>query len=312
MTGTDRLVLLGTKGGPAIRKGGPSPTSTLLVVEGHPYIIDCGLGVTRGFVEAGFALKDLGTILITHLHSDHVLELGPLIHTAWTAGLAHGVDVHGPVGTADLWRGFLRSMAYDMSTRIADEGRPDLAAMVRIHEYPEGPAFADGRVMLTACRVPHPPVTECFALRFDFGGTSVVLSADTAFHPPLGTFAKDSDILVHEAMLGSAVDRLVARVGNGARLRQHLMDSHTLAEDVGQIATLAGARLLVLHHLVPADDPEVKERDWLEAVRTTWAGPLAIGHDGMSFSFGQGGYKPEPGAQDEVLMNPAQKVENPA
>ena len=63
MTGTGRLVLLGTKGGPAIRKGGPSPTSTLLVVEGHPYIIDCGLGVTRGFVETGFALKDLGTIL---------------------------------------------------------------------------------------------------------------------------------------------------------------------------------------------------------------------------------------------------------
>jgi ribonuclease BN (tRNA processing enzyme) len=155
-------------------------------------------------------------------------------------------------------------------------------------------------------------VTECFALRFDFGGTSVVLSADTAFYPPLGAFAKGADILVHEAMLGSAVDRLVARVGNGARLRQHLMDSHTLAEDVGRIATLSGAQHLVLNHLVPADDPDVTENDWLNAVRKTWAGPVSIGHDGMSFSFGQGGYKPEPGAQDDALTHPAQKVESPA
>lgn len=312
MTGTDRLVLLGTKGGPAIRKGGPSPTSSLLVVGAHPYVIDCGLGVTRGFVEAGFALKDLGTILITHLHSDHVLELGALIHTAWTAGLAHAIAVHGPVGTAELWQRFLGSMAYDISTRIADEGRPDLDALVQVHEYPEGPAFADGRVTVSACRVSHPPVTECFALRFDFGGNIAVFSADTAFHPPLGTFAKGADILVHEAMLGSAVDRLVARVGNGARLRQHLMDSHTLAQDVGRIAVLADARLLVLNHLVPADDPDVGEHDWIEAVRTTWAGPVAIGHDGMTFSFGQGGYKPEAGAQDAASLHPAPKVENPA
>jgi hypothetical protein len=58
---SDRLVLLGTKGGPAIRKGGPSPTSHLLVIGGHPYVIDCGLGVTRALVEAGMALPNCGT-----------------------------------------------------------------------------------------------------------------------------------------------------------------------------------------------------------------------------------------------------------
>ena len=76
---SDRLVLLGTKGGPAIRKGGPSPTSHLLVIGGHPYVIDCGLGVTRALVEAGMALPELRNIIITHLHSDHVLEMGPLV-----------------------------------------------------------------------------------------------------------------------------------------------------------------------------------------------------------------------------------------
>jgi len=223
----------------------------------------------------------LRSIIITHLHSDHVLELGPLIHTAWTAGLKEKVIVHGPAGTGAVWQGFLASLSYDIAIRIADEGRPDLAAMVEVREYADGDVFADERVKVTALRVPHPPVTDCFALRFEHAAGAVVFSADTTHFPPLAAFAQGADILVHEAIYGPGVDRLVARVGNGARLKQHLLASHTLAEDVGRIAAAAGIGLLALNHLVPADDPLVTEQHWVEAVRTHYAGPLVIGHDGL-------------------------------
>jgi ribonuclease BN (tRNA processing enzyme) len=277
----DRLVLLGTKGGPAIRKGGPSPTANLLVIGGYSYVIDCGLGVTRGLVEAGIALPELRCIIITHLHSDHVLELGPLIHTAWTAGLKEKVVVYGPAGTAAVWQGFLASLSYDIAIRIEDEGRPDLARMVEVREYGDGAVFTDERVKVTALRVLHPPVADCFALRFDHGAGSVVFSADTTYFPPLAAFARGADILVHEAIYEPGVDRLVARVGNGARLKQHLLASHTLAEDVGRIATEAGVGLLVLHHLVPADDPLVTEQHWIDALRSQYQGPLVVGRDGL-------------------------------
>src|SRR5690606_23007516 len=97
---TDRLVLLGTKGGPAIRPGGPMPTASLLEIGGRSVVVDCGLGVSAGLVKAGMHLKTLDLVFITHLHSDHVLELGPLLHTAWTAGLSSNVRVFGPEGTA--------------------------------------------------------------------------------------------------------------------------------------------------------------------------------------------------------------------
>ena len=277
----DRLVLLGTKGGPAIRKGGPSPTANLLLIGGYPYVIDCGLGVTRGLVEAGLALPELRCIIITHLHSDHVLELGPLIHTAWTAGLKEKVVVYGPAGTVAVWQGFLASLSYDIAIRIEDEGRPDLARMVEVREYGDGAVFTDERVKVTALRVLHPPVTDCFALRFDHGAGSVVFSADTTYFPPLAEFARGADILVHEAIYEPGVDRLAARVGNGARLKQHLLASHTLAEDVGRIATEAGIGLLALHHLVPADDPLVTEQHWIEALRSQYQGPLVVGRDGL-------------------------------
>lgn len=278
---SDRLVLLGTKGGPAIRPGGPWPTSTLLELGGRTIVVDCGLGVTRGLTDAGLSLKALDLIFITHLHSDHVLELGALIHTAWTAGLATPVRLFGPIGLNRYWQSFVQALEFDIETRIDDEGRPDLRRMVEVVEFSEGDVLRDGALGVTALRVDHPPVTECFALRFEHAGKSIVFSADTAFFPPLADFARGAAILLHEAMLEEGVERLVARTGNGVRLRQHLMASHSLAGEAGTIAARAGVGRLVLNHLIPADDTEIGEADWIEAVRKTWNGPLTIGRDGL-------------------------------
>ncbi|MGF6173559.1 MBL fold metallo-hydrolase [Ensifer sp. 4252] len=276
-----RLVLLGSKGGPAIRPGGPSPTSSLLEIGGRTAVVDCGLGVTRGLTDAGVSLKALDLIFITHLHSDHVLELGPLIHTAWTAGLATAIRVFGPPGTRDYWRGFLQAMTFDIDIRIVDEGRPDLGELVDIVEFTEGKVLAESGLTVSAMRVDHPPVDDCFALRFDHAETSVVFSADTAYFPPLADFAKGADILVHEAMLAEGVDRLVARTGNGARLKEHLLASHSFAGEAGAIAEAAGVGRLVLHHLIPADDPEFTDAHWTAAARKSWAGALTIASDGL-------------------------------
>jgi ribonuclease BN (tRNA processing enzyme) len=277
----DRLVLLGSKGGPALRPGGPWPSSSLLEIGGRNIVVDCGLGVTRGLADAGITLKALDLVFITHLHSDHVLELGPLIHTAWTAGLATPVTVFGPPGTGHYWQRFCQAMEFDIEIRIADEGRPDILDMVSIIEFGEGRVMEERGLKVSALRVDHPPVTDCFALRFEDAGRSVVFSADTAFFPPLAAFAKGTDILVHEAMLEDGIERLVAKTGNGERLREHLLASHTFAEEAGRIASDAGVKRLVINHLIPADDPEIGEADWIAAVRKTWAGDLTIARDGL-------------------------------
>ena len=278
---SDRLVIMGSKGGPAIRPGGPSPTSMLLEIGGRRIVVDCGLGVTRGLVSAGVPLKALDLIAVTHLHSDHVLELGPLIHTAWTAGLQSPVWVLGPRGTRRLWIAFLQSMAADIDIRIEDEGRPPLESLVEIREFEEGAIFSDDGLRIDALAVDHPPMPDCFAVRIAHAGRTIVFSGDTTCFPPLARFAHRADVLVHEAMLAEGIDRLVARTGNGARLKQHLLASHTLAADAGRIATEAEVKHLVLNHLIPADDPEIGEADWIAAVRPAWTGPLTVARDGL-------------------------------
>lgn len=278
----DDLILLGTKGGPAIRQGGALPTASLLRLGGRTLLIDCAIGAARSAVEAGVGLLEIDTIFITHLHSDHVLELGPLIYTAWTTGLQREITVYGPEGIEGYWRGFMASMAFDHDIRVADEGRPPLTGLVRIVTYGAGQVMNDG-LRVAALRVDHPPVSECYALRITGPSASVVFSADTCYFPPLAAFAQGADVLVHEAMLPDGVEALIKRTPGATRLRAHLFASHTLAQDVGRIATQAGVGHLVLNHLIPADDPAFTTDHWHAALRATWAGPLTVGHDGLRF-----------------------------
>lgn len=283
---TDSVTLLGTKGGPAIRPGTPMPTSILIRMAGKTIVVDAGLGVTRALCDAGVPLTGIDAILITHLHSDHYLELGPLLHTAWTAGLKRPVPIWGPSGLADYWRGFLASMDFDIALRIRDEGRPDLGALAELHRLAEE-GLSLGPVQVRAMKNVHPPIEESFALRFDGPGTSVTLSGDTAAMDEMADFARGCDLLVHEAMLSAGIDALCARVGNGDdRLRVHLNRSHTPAAEAGRIATQAGVKALALNHLVPVDDPDYTEADWIAEATRHWSGPLHIGRDGLTLSLG--------------------------
>lgn len=276
------VALLGTKGGPAIRPGSSMPTSSLYVLDGKQIVVDCGLGVTKGLVDQGMQLKELSLIFITHLHSDHYLELGPLLHTAWTAGLKTPVEVYGPAGLDAYWDGFLSSMKADIDLRIEDEGRPDLRDLLKIHVIDAGTVFDRGGITVAAIRTEHPPLVDCFALSFRTASVHVVFSGDTAPITALEDFARGADLLVHEAMLEIALPALLARVGNGSdKLMEHWLRSHTFAHDAAKTAKQAGVRQLALSHLIPADDPAYGEQDWKDAVAGVWDGSIVVGYDGI-------------------------------
>lgn len=276
-----RVVLLGVKGGPSVLPGGSMPTSSLVQVDGHDIVLDCGLGVTRGLTSQGLRLQDLKTIIITHLHSDHYLELGPLLHTAWTCGLREPVQIYGPSGLPQYWENFIASMSFDIELRQEDEGRPALATLAEFHTIASGPIFELDGIQVSALRNNHPPIEETYAISFQSAAKKIVFSGDTSPFDGFVGFAAGADLLVHEAMLAEGVERIIARVGMGERLRKHLHSSHTLAEDAGRIAQEAGVEVLALHHLVPCDDPVLVEADWERAARTHWNGPLHIGRDGL-------------------------------
>jgi ribonuclease BN (tRNA processing enzyme) len=276
-----RLILLGTGGGPRPRKENVS-ASQVIVVNDQLYVVDCGDGVARQLVSAGLSLPKLRHVFITHHHSDHNADYGNLLLLSWASGLRTRVDTWGPPPLEKITRLFFEMNAFDIDTRIADEGRVPLVPLVQPHEMSQGGlVMRDDNVRVTCALVDHPPVVPAFAYRFDTADRSIVISGDTNRSENLIKLAQGADILVHEALYVPALDRLVARVPNAATLKKHIIDSHTAVEDCGRVAAAAGVKTLVLSHLVPADDPTVTEQTWLDAARPHFKGRIIVGRDLM-------------------------------
>jgi ribonuclease BN (tRNA processing enzyme) len=252
------------------------------MVNDVPYLVDCGYGVSKQLITAGVALNRLRYVFITHHHSDHNLELGPLFYNAWITGLPVRVDGYGPSGLTNMARDFFNYLKFDIDTRIEDEGRADPRTLFTTHEFDKpGLVLTNDDVKVSTCRVRHPPIKEAYAYRFDAKDRSVVISGDTAYAPELAEFAKGADVLVHEVMYLPGIEALLKRLPNAKRLREHLMAAHTLPEDVGRIAARAGVKTLVLSHFVPGDDASITDEQWAEGVRKNFKGQIIVGKDLM-------------------------------
>jgi len=271
--------LLGTGGGPRPRKTS-SASAQVIVVNEAAYVVDCGDGVARQLVLAGIPLPTLRHIFLTHQHSDHNADYGNLILLAWTAGLRTRVDSWGPPPLEEMTRLFMEMNSYDIGIRIEDEGRVPLQPLVHVHEQTQGGLILeDENVRVTSTLVDHPPVVPAFGYRFDTPDRSIVISGDTAPSERLIELARGADVLVHDALYPSAIDRLVAGVPNAPTLKQSILSHHTSAEDAGRVARAAGVKTLVLSHLVPAEDPAVTDPMWIDAASKHFDGKIIVGKD---------------------------------
>ncbi|MEO6800948.1 MAG: MBL fold metallo-hydrolase [Rhodanobacter sp.] len=275
-----KLILLGTAGGPTPKVDRSAPANAIVIGD-DIYIIDCGNGVARQMVKAGLDLGHIRDVFITHQHSDHNADYGTLLLLAWATDLHTRVNTYGPPPLAEMTRLFLEMDACDIHIRESDEGRPPLAPLIVPHEITHGgPVMHDENVSVTAALVQHPPVVPAFAYRFDCPDRSIVFSGDTRPSDNLIDLARGADVLVHEVIDLKAIDRVVKDEAMATRLRAHLEAAHTPLSEVGQVATRAGVKTLVLNHFVPGTPP-IPDQVWYDAVKPHFKGRLVVGHDLM-------------------------------
>src|SRR6516165_1335855 len=103
---TTELVLLGTAGAP-MPVSGRAGISSVLVVDGRVFVIDCGRGAPSAFADAGLDFSRLEAVLLTHLHVDHVGDLPGMILYPWGGrvgddGPLPPLRVYGPSRPATL------------------------------------------------------------------------------------------------------------------------------------------------------------------------------------------------------------------
>lgn len=151
-----KVITLGTAGGPRWWKGDAKDRagiSTAVVVDDRFYLVDAGHGVGRRVRQSGLDLADLGGVFITHLHSDHTIdlpslivfgmhelqervgapvpligpgrrgELPPVSSRAVTA--PEPVAPHNPTpGVSDMFTSIVEAYATDLNDRVLDSLRP--------------------------------------------------------------------------------------------------------------------------------------------------------------------------------------------
>lgn len=287
---TLKVMLLGTRSGPAIdpeRAG----IGTLIVAGPERLLFDVGRGVPTAMSRMGIVPADVTKVFLTHLHSDHVIDLPELYLYPWASqGRTTPFEVWGPDGTKAMMQNLQKAFAFDIRIRRdVEEKFPGSGIKVIATDIREGIVYQANGVKVTAFLVDHGPVKPAFGYRVEYRQHSVVLSGDTRPSENLVKFARGADLLIHEVGARSKQDPIFtgppdellpnSRATRG--LVKKILDHHTDPLEAGTIFERVKAKLAVFSHYPGA------AATILPLVRQTYAGPLEFGEDGMTIDVGE-------------------------
>ena len=275
-----QLVILGSgTPNPNPERGG---SAYAVIVDNTPYLVDFGPGTIRSFAALmpawGGGMKEMDVTKIehaflTHIHSDHTTGLSDLLLTPWIMGRENKLNLYGPKGLERMAWSLLDAYADDIDYRM-NGTQPSNGSGYQFNftELADGVVFQDRNLMVEAFKVNHGDFEDAYGFRFTSKDKVIVFSGDTGPSKSLERYAKDADILVHEVysnagFLKKTKDWQIYHRGH-----------HTSTYEVGEIASRAKPKLLVLSHILfwGAD-----EQDILEETRTTFSGKIKIAEDLM-------------------------------
>ncbi|NIN70936.1 MAG: MBL fold metallo-hydrolase [Gemmatimonadetes bacterium] len=190
-------------------------------------LVDCGAGGLQGLARSGLVWGDVGHLIISHFHTDHIGEIPSLIfalrHALETPRRAP-LEVWGPTGTRRLfaaWADALGSWLVEPGFEVA------------IHELQPGASVDVGGVQVRVAKTHH--TDESIALRFEAGGWALGYTGDTGPSEELGEFFRGVDLLLAECSLP---DELA-------------VDIHLSPTSLARLATDAEVKRVAVTHVYP-------------------------------------------------------------
>ena len=255
--------------------------STAVAWANHVVLVDAGRGVSEALRNAGIPVNQPQLVLLTHLLPVNTLGLDDLLYTGWLEDREQPLRVIGPPGTAALVEGLLAAHAQGSEALNRALPLPSLGVRIEVEEVEGGYSEEIEGVMLHAGALSGGPL-PALAWRFERGKRSVVISGTGWAPEELAEFARDTDLLIHEAVYipppedieGAGVIADPERLIREAAL-------HTSIEDVGDLARRARARQLVLIRMRP---PPFYDFQVEAIVGKTYDGPIVIPEDGESLT----------------------------
>lgn len=294
--GNLHVVLCGTAAAlPDAQRAGPC---VAILANGEFWLIDAGPASWRNVDQMNLPISKLSGILVTHLHSDHIGDIGEAMTQSWIAGRKQPLELYGPSGIEDVAAGFQQVYAHDEHYRVVHHDAaymPPAAHGITAHALPtpEGvktvPVFERNGLRISAFRVDHAPVDIALGYRIEYGGRVVVISGDTKKNASVIHNAEGADLLLHEALAAQMTERASTRarelgLTRTAKLAHDVSDYHTTPVEAAEVAAAAHVRKLVYTHIFPPLPNALAKHLFLSGTADAFSGPIVLGEDGMRFT----------------------------
>jgi ribonuclease Z len=279
------ITLLGT--------GTPAPSLTrqssgyLIEAGGDVIVWDHGPGAHQRLIESGRRSIDVTHAFFTHLHYDHCMDYGRLVLQRWDQGANRIPDlqVYGPTplariteqlfGVDGIYGPDIAARTQHRSSLDVFEARggtlPRPRPAPRVTEIHAGSVVEGNGWKITVANAQHAqPYLECLALRLDTTEGSLCYTGDTGLSASVIELAKGCDLLIAMNHYFSGTEPSAAyRAATG---------NH---RDCAQMARRAGAKVLVLTHLLDQiDQPTIREQI-VHEIQQEFDGKVVWGEDLM-------------------------------
>jgi len=286
MISTFRVTLLGTGVPiPSAERFGPA---TLIEAGDHVILIDAGRGATIRLFQIGVPIGKIDALLLTHFHSDHTVGIPDLWLTGWLSShfgaRQRPFHVIGPVGTEELMHHLEAAYSRDVEIRIEDEKLSREHATITTQEFTrDGVVYEAHGLRVIAFTVDHgAAIKPAYGYRIEYQDRVAVISGDTRYNENVVTYGSGADLLIHEVAM--ARPELI-----GEPHIQRIVNHHTSPREAGLVFARTKPKLAAYTHLVMLASETIAApsvEDLIAETRMTYAGPLEVGEDLMSFSIG--------------------------
>ena len=241
-------------------------------------MVDTGGGSMLNFERSGADFSDLKTILYTHFHADHSAELPAYILSSYFVDRQTKLPIYGPSANTDYpdTREFIHALigspdgAFKYLSDYLNAGSEDsfqiIPYVIDTDEHKVHSAYRDEILQTKAISVSHGSV-PALAWRVEIDNKVIVFSGDMNgdFHT-LPRLAIGADILL--------ANNAVPEGAGGIARNLHMPPSV-----IGEIASEAKVKRLVLSHRMLRTLGEKNKRETLKNIRKNYQGKIQFSND---------------------------------
>jgi ribonuclease BN (tRNA processing enzyme) len=210
-------------------------------------------------------------------------------------GATGKITVYGPPGTKAMVDGLVAAIVPEAESGYGFPGEDYVPPQttVEVVELRDGASVKLNGLSVTVAENTHysfPKGSDMdrrfgsISLRFDLPDRSIVYTGDTGPSDAVIALARGADLLVTELADPAFAETFVSR-GPGPQpkrareMHDHMIYHHVSPAQVGQIASRAKVRRVVITHLVAGRDPNVDTSPLVAGVRKEFEGPVEIATD---------------------------------